>query len=79
MLHLQVVEHDRDIMLAADYIIDIGPYAGRLGGEVVFEGTYADLLKKKTKSLTAAYLKGEECVKQTLCKWLNGKCVSNLG
>lgn len=57
-----VVEHDEEIIQAADYIIDIGPYAGRLGGEVVFEGTYADLLKKKTKSLTAAYLKGEECI-----------------
>ena len=55
-----VVEHDEEIIQAADYIIDIGPYAGRLGGEVVFEGTHADLLKKKTKSLTAAYIKGEE-------------------
>ena len=57
-----VVEHDEEIIQAADYVIDIGPYAGRLGGEVVFEGTHADLLKKKTKSLTAAYLKGEETI-----------------
>ena len=55
-----VVEHDEEIIQAADYVIDIGPYAGRLGGEVVFEGTHADLLRKKTASLTAAYLKGEE-------------------
>jgi len=50
-----VVEHDRDMMLAADWIIDIGPRAGRKGGEVVFQGTPADLLKSNT--LTAQYLK----------------------
>ena len=50
-----VVEHDRDMMLAADYIIDIGPRAGRKGGEVVFQGTPADMLK--TDTLTAKYLK----------------------
>ena len=50
-----VVEHDRDMMLAADYIVDIGPRAGRKGGEVVFQGTPADLLK--TDTLTASYLK----------------------
>jgi len=50
-----VVEHDRDMMLAADYIIDIGPRAGRKGGEVVFQGTPAELLKSNT--LTAKYLK----------------------
>ena len=55
-----VVEHDEEIIRAADYIIDIGPYAGRIGGEVVFEGTIDNLLNKKTNSLTAAYLKGEE-------------------
>lgn len=52
-----VVEHDEDIMKAADYIIDIGPEAGTLGGEVVFDGTYNELLK--TKTLTAQYLNGE--------------------
>lgn len=57
-----VVEHDEEIIQAADYIIDIGPYAGRLGGEVVFEGNYKQLVGKKSKSLTAAYLKGEECI-----------------
>ena len=50
-----VVEHDRDMMLAADYIIDIGPRAGRKGGEVVFQGTPAELMKADT--LTASYLR----------------------
>ena len=49
-----VVEHDRDMMLAADWIIDIGPRAGRKGGEVVFQGTPQELLKAHT--LTAKYL-----------------------
>lgn len=54
-----VVEHDEDIMRAADYIIDIGPGAGRLGGEVVFAGTPQELVKKAPKnSLTAQYLLG---------------------
>ena len=52
-----VVEHDRDMMLAADYIIDIGPRAGRKGGEVVFQGTPDQLLK--TDTLTAQYLNGK--------------------
>ena len=52
-----VVEHDRDMMENADYIVDIGPLAGRRGGEVVFQGTYKDMLK--TDTLTARYLKGE--------------------
>jgi excinuclease ABC subunit A len=51
-----VVEHDRDMMLAADYIIDIGPRAGRKGGEVVFQGTPAEMMKSGT--LTAQYLSG---------------------
>ena len=50
-----VVEHDRDMMLNADYIVDIGPKAGRKGGEVVFQGTPDDLLK--TDTLTAQYLR----------------------
>lgn len=53
-----VVEHDKDIMEEADYIIDIGPGAGRHGGEVMFQGKVADL--KKTHSLTASYLNGEK-------------------
>ena len=52
-----VVEHDRDMMENADYIVDIGPLAGRRGGEVVFQGTYKEMLK--TDTLTARYLKGE--------------------
>ncbi len=52
-----VVEHDEQIMREADYIVDIGPKAGRLGGNIVFEGTPAELLK--TDTLTARYLKGE--------------------
>lgn len=52
-----VVEHDRDMMLAADYIIDIGPKAGRKGGEVVFQGTPAEMLKERN-TLTAKYLEG---------------------
>ena len=51
-----VVEHDRDMMLSADYIVDIGPKAGRKGGEVVFQGTPTELLK--TDTLTAQYLNG---------------------
>ena len=54
-----VVEHDRDMMLAADYIIDIGPKAGRKGGEVVFQGTPKRMLSEK-KTLTAQYLEGEK-------------------
>ena len=50
-----VVEHDKDMMLSADYIIDIGPRAGRKGGEVVFQGTPDEMLKSDT--LTAQYLK----------------------
>ena len=51
-----VVEHDQDMMLNADYIIDIGPRAGRKGGEVVFQGTPKEILK--TNSVTANYLNG---------------------
>lgn len=51
-----VVEHDKEMMLEADYIIDMGPRAGRLGGEVVFTGTPEEMLK--TNTLTAAYLTG---------------------
>ncbi len=52
-----VVEHDEDMMRAADWIVDIGPKAGRKGGEVVFEGTPAEMLK--THTITAEYLNGE--------------------
>jgi excinuclease ABC, A subunit len=53
-----VVEHDEDMMRAADWIVDIGPKAGRKGGEVVFQGTYEQMLK--THTLTAQYLNGEQ-------------------
>lgn len=51
-----VVEHDKDMMLASDYIVDLGPFAGRKGGEVVFEGTPTEMLKQNT--LTSNYLNG---------------------
>ena len=52
-----VVEHDQEMMENADYIVDIGPKAGRKGGEVVFQGKYTDMLKQHT--LTSQYLNGE--------------------
>lgn len=55
-----VVEHDKDMMLEADYIIDIGPKAGRKGGEVVFQGKPKEMLK--TSTLTSQYLNGEKCI-----------------
>ena len=54
-----VVEHDEEIIRAADYIIDIGPHAGRLGGEVMYQGNVAEL-EKKSDSYTVQYLTGEE-------------------
>ena len=53
-----VVEHDQDMMLNADYIVDIGPRAGRKGGEVVFQGTPEEMLK--TNTITAQYLNGQQ-------------------
>ena len=55
-----VVEHDKKTMESADFIIDIGPKAGVMGGEVVFAGTYKELLKSKT--ITAQYLNGKESI-----------------
>ena len=52
-----VVEHDKDMMLASDYVIDMGPKAGRMGGEVVFQGTPQEMLRKET--LTSQYLTGK--------------------
>ena len=52
-----VVEHDKDMMLAADWVVDMGPRAGRLGGEVVFQGTPEEMLKQDT--LTSNYLNGK--------------------
>ena len=56
-----VVEHDEEIIRAADYIIDIGPKAGRLGGEIVYQGDMKDL-KKGSNSYTVRYLLGEETI-----------------
>lgn len=56
-----VVEHDEEIIRAADYIIDIGPKAGRLGGEIVYQGDLKDL-KKGSNSYTVKYLLGEETI-----------------
>ena len=55
-----VVEHDKDMMLNADYIVDIGPKAGRKGGEVVFQGTPQEMLAQHT--LTSQYLNGERTI-----------------
>ncbi len=55
-----VVEHDKDMMLEADYIVDIGPKAGRRGGEVVFSGTPQEMLQ--TDTLTAKYLNGKQAI-----------------
>jgi len=55
-----VVEHDEDMMLAADYIVDIGPKAGRKGGEVVFQGTPKEMMAKHT--ITAEYLNGVQTI-----------------
>ncbi|MCB2195821.1 MAG: excinuclease ABC subunit UvrA [Bacteroidetes bacterium] len=57
-----VVEHDEDIIKSADEIIDIGPFAGRLGGEIIFQGNKTQLIKSKD-SLTAKYLTGKEYIK----------------
>jgi excinuclease ABC subunit A len=54
-----VVEHDADVMRAADYIVDLGPGAGENGGRVIFAGTYGQLLADGAGSLTAAWLRGE--------------------
>jgi len=51
-----VVEHDKDMMLNADYVVDIGPMAGRKGGQIVFAGTPEEMLK--TNTLTSQYLNG---------------------
>lgn len=58
---LVVVEHDEDTMLAADYVVDIGPRAGEHGGEVIAKGTAQEIMKNK-KSITGQYLSGKICV-----------------
>ncbi|MCB6900875.1 excinuclease ABC subunit UvrA [Hoylesella buccalis] len=69
-----VVEHDKDMMLAADYIIDIGPKAGRKGGEVVFQGTPQQMLQQHT--ITADYLNGKRAIElPTKRREGNGKSI----
>ncbi len=67
-----IVEHDEEIIRSADHVIDMGPMAGRHGGEVIFEGTY-DALLKDDKSLTARYMNGLEMipVPSSRRKWSN--------
>lgn len=69
-----VVEHDQDMMLQADYIVDMGPFAGRKGGEVVFQGTPQEMLKKNT--MTADYLNGRRAIEVPKTKRTgNGKSI----
>jgi excinuclease ABC subunit A len=65
-----VVEHEEEIMKAADHIIDIGPEAGTHGGELIFTGTYDEIIKDD-KSLTGKYLSGKEeiAIPATRRKW----------
>ncbi|MGI6242537.1 MAG: excinuclease ABC subunit UvrA [Prevotella sp.] len=73
-----VVEHDEDMMRAADWIIDIGPRAGRKGGEVVFQGTPDEMLK--TQTITAQYLNGERKIEiPEKRRKGNGKSVKLIG
>ena len=73
-----VVEHDEDMMRAADWIIDIGPEAGRKGGEVVFQGTPEEMLKKHT--ITADYLNGERQIEiPEIRRKGNGKSIKIYG
>ena len=79
-----VVEHDKDMMLAADYVIDMGPTAGRMGGEVVFAGTPREMLQ--THTLTSQYLNGEQGIEVPAKRregnghslWLRGAKGNNL-
>ena len=73
-----VAEHDKDMMMAADYVVDLGPHAGRLGGEVVFAGTPTEMLQADT--LTSAYLNGKKQIEipQELRKG-NGHTISIKG
>lgn len=73
-----VVEHDKDMMLAADYIVDMGPRAGRLGGEVVYQGTPKEMLHRNT--MTADYLNGQRAIEiPTKRRKGNGKTLRLIG
>ncbi|MEG2573255.1 MAG: excinuclease ABC subunit UvrA, partial [Bacteroides sp.] len=79
-----VVEHDKDMMLSADYVVDMGPKAGRLGGEVVFAGTPQEMIA--TDTLTSQYLNGKKKIEipekrrkgNGLSLWLKGAKGNNL-
>ena len=73
-----VVEHDKDMMMAADYLVDMGPFAGRHGGEIVAAGTPNEVLMAGT--LTSKYLTGEHHIEtpETRRKG-NGKAIKMLG
>lgn len=79
-----VVEHDKDMMVAADYIVDIGPKAGRKGGEVVFQGSPTQMLKQNT--ITAEYLNGQRAIEIPIKRrkgnghsiWIKGAKGNNL-
>src|SRR5678815_1936269 len=58
-----VVEHDPEVMRAADHIVDLGPGAGEHGGNIVFEGTLKQLMADRDGSLTSRYLRGAETVR----------------
>jgi len=81
-----VVEHDEETIRASDYVIDLGPGAGEHGGEVVFQGTPADLVADGNCSLTGRYLRGEEVIptpssRRTPLKGelvIRGACANNL-
>ncbi len=72
-----VVEHDKDIMLQADYVVDIGPKAGRRGGNVVFAGTPQEMLEQHT--ITAQYLNGEQRIEVPKRRPGNGNVLSLRG
>ena len=79
-----VVEHDEDIIKEADYIIDVGPYSGQHGGEIVFQGTF-EQLKHDSESITAQYLSGKQQIPQPKTRRkskyfikINGACLHNL-
>ena len=72
-----VVEHDKDMMLESDYLVDIGPKAGRKGGNVVFSGTPAEMMK--TDTLTANYLNGKLSIPVPTRREGNGKFLELTG
>ena len=74
-----VVEHDEQIMESADWLIDVGPGAGSLGGEIVAQGTFAEV-KKNKKSITGQYLSGQKKIEARSClREGNGKVIEIIG